>query len=71
MPLGSLVRFGNDWGVYVIDGGRARRRIITIDHRNDDAAQVMSGVKPGDVVIVHPGDDVADGVRVEPSAQGG
>ena len=68
VPIGSLVRFGNDWGLYVVDGGRARKRVIRIDHRNEDTAEVLSGLKPGEVVVVHPGDDVSDGVRVRQPA---
>jgi HlyD family secretion protein len=64
IPIGSLVRFGNDWGCYAVVDGRARRRLLKIDHRNDDVAEVVEGVKVGDVVIVHPGDDVGEGVRV-------
>ena len=64
IPIGSLVRFGTDWGVYLVDSGRAKKRVIHIDHRNEDTAEVTSGVQPGGTVIVHPGDDVEDGVRV-------
>jgi hypothetical protein len=32
----------------------------------DGAFEVVEGLAPGAVVVVHPGDAVADGVRVRP-----
>ena len=52
MP-GALTRFGDQWGVFLVEGARARRRTITIGHRNEDVAEVLSGLRPGEIVIVH------------------
>ncbi len=64
VPIGALTRFGSRWGAYVVEGGRARKRALQIGHRNDQAAEVVSGVRPGERVILHPTDEIADGVRV-------
>jgi HlyD family secretion protein len=64
-PMGSLFRHGRDWAVFVVDQGRARLRVVTIGHRNDRDAEVLSGVAPGDGVILHPPDTLADGTRVQ------
>ncbi len=66
IPIGALTRFGARWGTFVVDGGRARARPLEIGHRNEEAAEVLSGLNPGDEVIVHPTDEIVDGVRVAP-----
>ena len=64
VPVGALFRQGADWAVFRVDNGRARLTTIKIGHMNDDTAEVLSGLKPGDQVISHPGERVADGVGV-------
>lgn len=64
VPIGALFRAGSDWAVYVIEDNRARLRRVRIGHRNSDAAQVLDGLEPGDLVVAHPSEDVADGARV-------
>jgi len=66
VPTGALVRTGEDWAVYVVRDGRARRVAVTLGHQNGQEAEVTGGVEPGAVLIQHPGDTIADGVRVEP-----
>ncbi|MGV3518853.1 efflux RND transporter periplasmic adaptor subunit [Luteitalea sp.] len=64
VPVGSLVRDGDDWCVYVVTAGRAVRTPITIGQRNDARVQVLSGLTPGAAVIAFPGSAIGDGVRV-------
>jgi len=66
VPTGALFRHGQDWAVFVEEGGRARLRTATIGQRTGTEAQVTGGLAEGDRVIVHPPDAVADGVRVAP-----
>jgi HlyD family secretion protein len=65
VPAGALFRSGETWKVYVVNGGRAEPRAVTLLRRSGNFAAVTTGVKPGDRVIVYPGDRVAPGVRVE------
>lgn len=65
IPIGALFRAGPDWTVYRIEDGRARLRRVRIGERNGEAAQVLDGLKPGDLVVAHPSEDVTDGVRVK------
>lgn len=65
VPIGALFRSGDDWAVYVVAEGRAVLRRIVIGERNGSFAQVVEGLSEGDIVILHPGDMVSDGVRVE------
>jgi len=64
-PLGALVRSGGGWAVYRIEQGRARLRPVRIGAMTDDRAEVLSGVSPGDRLVVFPSDRVHDGVKVK------
>jgi HlyD family secretion protein len=64
IPVGALFRDGADWAAYVVRDGRARLQVISLGERNEIAAQVLDGLQPGDQVILHPSDLVADGVSV-------
>jgi HlyD family secretion protein len=69
IPVGALFRDGPDWATYVVQDGRARVRQVALGERNDRLAQVVDGLQPGDTVILHPSDLVADGVSVAPRAE--
>jgi HlyD family secretion protein len=64
VPLGALFRQGAEWAVYVVEKDRAVLRTLRIGERNLEAAQVLSGLKPGDRVILHPSDQVGPDVAV-------
>ncbi|MEZ5292310.1 MAG: efflux RND transporter periplasmic adaptor subunit [Vicinamibacterales bacterium] len=68
VPTGALFRAGDRWAVFVVDGGRARRRTIEIGQRNGTSAQVTSGLEPGATVVLHPPDSLVDGARITPAA---
>ncbi len=44
--------------------GRAHRQIVTVGIRNSAEVQIISGVKPGDVVITSGGYALSDGLKV-------
>ncbi|MBI5069511.1 MAG: HlyD family efflux transporter periplasmic adaptor subunit, partial [Deltaproteobacteria bacterium] len=64
VPSSALFRSGDGWALYVLEEGRARLREVEVTARGDGAAAIRRGVRPGDRVLLHPGDDVRDGVRV-------
>ncbi len=64
VPTGALFREGEQWAVYVVESGRARRRLLELGHQNGREAEVVSGLEEGSRVILHPGDGLADGARV-------
>jgi HlyD family secretion protein len=64
IPTGALFRRGNDWMTFVVEGESARLRKVEIRHNNGVAAEVFSGLKPDDVVIVYPPDSLSDGSSV-------
>lgn len=64
VPASALFRQGADWAVYRVADGRAALVKVRIGQRNEDFAQVLAGLSPGDRVVAYPGDRLADGVRV-------
>ena len=67
-PTSSLFRQGDRWAVFVADGGRARLRTVDVGQRNGLEAEILSGVGAGERVVIHPGDALRDGARIEPRA---
>ncbi len=65
VPSSALFRRGNDWAVFVAEDGRARLRVVTIGQQTGIEAQVLEGLTDGDRVLVHPSDQVVDGVQIE------
>ena len=67
VPTSSLFRDDDgDWAVFTLVEGKALERRVQIGQRNGLEAQVLSGLVEDDPVIVHPSDDVANGVEVVP-----
>ena len=64
VPLSALFRRGNGWAVYRMEGGKAALAIVDIGHRNSDFAEVLSGLNPQDVIVLHPGDRIVAGTRI-------
>ena len=63
-PVGALFRRGNDWAVFVIDGEQVRLVITELGQRNDEDAQIIKELSPGQTVVLHPPDTLTDGARI-------
>jgi len=68
VPASSLFRRGEDWAVFAVDGGRATFRRLDVGRRNGAEAQILSGLREGEPVVLHPSDSLRDGSRVKPRA---
>jgi len=64
VPIGALFRHDDDWAVFAIRNGRARLQTLKIGHRNSLNAEVLDGLNEQDEIVMHPSDQVVDGVRV-------
>lgn len=64
VPASALFREGEGWALFVVQGDKAVKRDVKVGQRNGLMAQIVSGINAGDNVIVHPDDQVKDGVRV-------
>ena len=69
VPLSSLFREGAQWAVFVEKGGRAELRPVEIGHENGLEAEVTKGLEPGELIVLHPGDRVSPGRRLENRAR--
>jgi len=64
VPASALFRDGDGWAAFAIEQGKAVKRSIQIGQRNGLNAQVISGIREGERVIVHPDDRVHQGASV-------
>jgi RND family efflux transporter MFP subunit len=68
VPPAALVRDGTDPAraqAFVIVGGRAERRDVTVGVEAADAVQVMTGLKAGEMVVVDPPAALGPGTQVD------
>ncbi len=65
VPVAALFREGSDWAAFTVEDSRAKRRILKIDHMNNEVGEVTDGLEEGETVIVFPSDKIADGTLVE------
>lgn len=65
IPAAALQQRGQLQSVFVVDGGTARTRLITVGGRRRDALEVLSGLTAGEQVVVAPPPALADGARIE------
>jgi HlyD family secretion protein len=63
-PLGALFRVGQSWAAFVARNGRAVLAPVSIGQVNGRDAQVISGLKESDQVVLHPSDRIRDGGRI-------
>ncbi len=64
IPASALFRRQDEWHVFTVTQGRARERRVEVGERNTFEVEVMHGLRDGEVIIVHPSDQVRDGVRI-------
>jgi HlyD family secretion protein len=65
VPLAALYRVGDAWSVFRVADGKAAQTSVKLGRRNARFAEVLDGLSTGDTVILHPSDQIRDGVRVE------
>jgi HlyD family secretion protein len=65
VPTSALFRQGDAWAAFAIVEGRAEERKIEIGQRNGIEAEVLGGLAEGDRVVVHPSDQITNGVGIE------
>jgi len=52
--------------VFVDEAGRARRRHVERGRVSGLEAEIVSGLEPGERIVLYPSDRVTDGVRIAP-----
>jgi HlyD family secretion protein len=65
VPVSALFKSNETWNVFVVSDDRAVERSVVIGHRNDTAAEVLSGLVEGEAVVLYPSDKLQNGSAVE------
>lgn len=68
IPASAIFRRKGIWHAFVVSDDRAQLRKIEIGQIGTEFAEVLSGVRQGDLVIVFPSDLVENGARVLPDS---
>jgi HlyD family secretion protein len=64
VPSSALFRDGKDWAVFQVQDGQTNLRRVEIGRNNGIQAQVVSGLEPGDQVILYPPSGLSEGAAV-------
>jgi HlyD family secretion protein len=64
VPAGSLVRRGDGWAVFRVEGERAVLRDVAVGHGDGIFSEILSGLEVGDEVVLSPSDRVTNRVRI-------
>lgn len=64
-PEEALFRYKGEWHAFRVEGGRARLVRVRTGVEDGRRREVLHGLAPGDLVLVHPETTIADGARVE------
>ncbi len=67
VPTSALFRVGEKSALFKVVDGVARQQIVEVGHQNGLEAEITDGLDEGDQVILHPSDQVEDGVAVRAS----
>lgn len=65
VPVVTVQAAGDIDRVFVVEGGRARLRLVTLGQRQGDNVEILAGLDPGEVVVAAPPAELGDGAAVE------
>jgi RND family efflux transporter MFP subunit len=65
IPASAVTERGQLRSVLVAENGVARTRLITLGQQAGDRVEVLSGLQPGEAVVISAPRDIADGSRIE------
>jgi HlyD family secretion protein len=66
VPLTALFRDGEQWAVFIAQEKRAKLQHVKVGQRNGLEAEILEGLSNDSRVILHPSNQIADGVRIIP-----
>jgi HlyD family secretion protein len=65
VPSGALFREGNAWKTYIFRDGKAQLGSIEVGHSDGRFTEILSGLRVGDEVLLHPPDNLKDGSSIQ------
>lgn len=63
VPLAAVIDRGHLRSVFVVEGGRVRRRLVTLGEQRAGRVEVLSGLSAGDEIVLNP-ENAVDGAPV-------
>jgi RND family efflux transporter MFP subunit len=64
VPATAVVMDTQSPSVWVVEKGKARRRLVSVGARDGQRIHIRTGLREGELVIVNPPTDLRDGQRV-------
>jgi HlyD family secretion protein len=64
LPATAVFRRDGSWAAFVLDEGKARLRPVQVGESNGEEIEIASGIEERERVVIHPSDQVSDGVRL-------
>lgn len=65
VPSAAIVRDGADDVVFVVEDGRAQRRVVTTGAEGEDAVEVREGLREGERIVTRDADRLSDGDELD------
>jgi HlyD family secretion protein len=64
VPASAVFRHGDGLAVFVVDGDRAHRRVVTAGQRGPFDVEILAGLTEGERLILYPPPGLDDGARI-------
>ena len=64
VPATALFTTAGEWSAFVLRDNRARLQRVKVGQMSETEVEITGGLQPNDRVLVHPSDQVHDGVRI-------
>lgn len=64
IPTSALFRVGSDPAVFKVESNVARQHKVKVGRQNGMDAEILEGLAEGDEVVLHPSDQIQDGVKL-------
>jgi HlyD family secretion protein len=64
VPATALFTTANQWNVFALRDGRVRLQRVGTGQMSDTEVEITAGLRQDDTILVHPSDQIHDGVRV-------
>jgi HlyD family secretion protein len=65
VPASAVFRCGEGWCTFAVENGRVKKHTVKIGHSNAQEAEVLEGLKSGEMVIRHPSNTIEEGTKVK------
>jgi HlyD family secretion protein len=65
VPTSALFRVKDKPAVFRVEGGVAHQQLLKVGRQNGLEAEIVEGLSEGDEIVLHPSDQIEDGVKVK------